>query len=89
MKTKLTSTLAALAALILLAATPANNIAGVIAIESNPCAINRTPIYVTKIDVTATRINNLIPAVIAKDEIINALVIKDIEVNIADIGLSI
>lgn len=87
MKTKSTSTLAALAALMIIATAPVNKIANVIAIEENTCAIGVNSILgnVAEINGVAPRIENLIPNIITIDEIANVIAIEDI--NIADIGI--
>ncbi|HEY0004009.1 MAG TPA: hypothetical protein VGB17_04295, partial [Pyrinomonadaceae bacterium] len=66
----------------------ANTIAGVITIGDNPCAISINPIRstVTKIDAIAPRITNLIPTAVAQDQIANATIIEDIDIDIVDIG---
>ena len=88
MKTKVTSTLAALAALIIIAATPINAIADDIAVADDLCAVSITSIFsnVMEIESTAPRINKRIPTVIAKNEIANDI-IEDINSNITGIDI--
>lgn len=90
MKTKVTSTLAALTALVIIAASPINAIADDIVVGDDLCAVSITSIIsdVAEIDSIAPRINKRIPTVIAKSEIVNDIIIEDLNSDISGIGIA-
>lgn len=89
MKTKNTSTLAALAALIIIATVSVNTTAAVVAVEDNPCAIGVNSILssMTEIEGIALSIDNPNLIVVTKDEIANIVVVEDIGTSIAEIDI--
>lgn len=89
MKTKLTSTLATLAALMIIAVVPVSTNANVIAIEIKPCAISVSPDLnnMTKINFAIPRINKLISNNVIRDELVTTIAVKDIDINTANIGI--